>query len=64
MKNNNIVKKRDFKITPFFVNKEIFTHNGVSLNSIVISEDMVGHKIGEFFNTRKPFKFKKKKSKH
>jgi len=60
MKIENIVKKRNFKITPNLVNQEIFIHNGSSFSSLLISKDMVGHKIGEFFNTRKPFKFKKK----
>lgn len=64
IENKNIIKKRNFKITPFFVNKEIFIHNGISLSSIIISENMIGHKIGEFFNTRKTFRFKKKKSKN
>lgn len=60
MKIKNIIKKRNFKITPNLVNTEIFIHNGSSFNSLLISKDMVGHKVGEFFNTRKPFKFKKK----
>ena len=60
MKTKNIIKKRNFKITPNLVNTEIFIHNGSSFNSLLINKDMVGHKVGEFFNTRKPFKFKKK----
>jgi len=60
MKTKNIIKKRSFKITPNLVNTEIFIHNGSSFNSLLINKDMVGHKVGEFFNTRKPFKFKKK----
>lgn len=35
------------------VNKKMFIYNGKSYTEIVISEDMVGHKLGEFSYTRK-----------
>jgi len=53
-------EKRNFEILPFFVGKTIKVHNGKSYDQIVISKKMVGHKVGEFSRTKKPFKFKKK----
>lgn len=49
-------------ILPKFINKYIVIYNGKIFNKILITEDMVGYKIGEFLRTRKEFTFKKKKS--
>jgi len=38
-------------------------HNGKIYNDVEITEDMVGHKLGEFSPTRKPFSYKQSKNK-
>lgn len=60
---NKILVSRNSKIIPKFLGLTINTHNGKNYQEILITEDMLGHKIGEFFFTRKKFSFKKKKSK-
>lgn len=47
-------------IIPEFVNKRIKVYNGCKFIDLVITSDMVGHKLGEFFFTRKLHVFKKK----
>lgn len=39
-------------IVPEFVGQRFEVHNGKVFNSVFISEDMVGHKLGEFSPTR------------
>jgi small subunit ribosomal protein S19 len=39
-------------VLPSFVNKTIFVHNGKQMVPVLISEHMVGHKLGEFAPTR------------
>ncbi len=43
---------RKSTITPEFVGSSFLIHNGKKFISISISEDMVGHKLGEFSPTR------------
>lgn len=50
-------------IIPYFINKTIQVHNGKEFKSITIKENMVGHKLGEFVNTRKRHLYTKKKKK-
>lgn len=33
-------------------------HNGKSYNPVTVTQEMVGHKLGEFAPTRKPFTYK------
>lgn len=40
-------------VMPEFVGLTISIHNGKIFNSIFVTEDMVGHKLGEFSPTRK-----------
>ncbi|TET12767.1 30S ribosomal protein S19 [Candidatus Aerophobetes bacterium] len=40
-------------ITPDFVGYTFAVHNGKDFHRVYISEDMVGHKLGEFSPTRK-----------
>lgn len=42
-------------ILPSFVGLKFHVHNGKVYNEVEITEDMVGHKLGEFSLTRKPF---------
>ncbi|KAK7980301.1 Protein transport protein SEC61 subunit alpha [Apiospora arundinis] len=46
-------------ILPSFVGLKFQVHNGKVYNDVVITEDMVGHKLGEFSMTRKPFIWKR-----
>ena len=40
-------------ITPDFVGYTFAVHNGKEFRNVYISEEMVGHKLGEFSPTRK-----------
>ena len=39
-------------ITPDFVGVTLAVHNGKVFNNVFVSENMVGHKLGEFSPTR------------
>jgi small subunit ribosomal protein S19 len=39
-------------ITPEFVGYTFLVHNGKNFNKVYVTEDMVGHKLGEFSLTR------------
>ena len=40
-------------ITPDFVGHTFLVHNGNEFKSVFVTENMVGHKLGEFSPTRK-----------
>ena len=40
-------------ITPDFVGRTFLVHNGKEFISVFVTENMVGHKLGEFSPTRK-----------
>lgn len=42
-------------ILPNFVGLKFQVYNGIVYHDVTITEDMVGHKLGEFSPTRKPF---------
>ena len=50
-------------ILPQFIDEKVFIHNGKTFISLVITEEMVGHKFGEFASTRRAGKHKVKKGK-
>lgn len=57
---NETGKKRPIKtwsrksmITPDFVGHTFLVHNGKEFTSVFVTENMVGHKLGEFSPTRK-----------
>ncbi|KAK8087345.1 ribosomal protein S19/S15 [Apiospora phragmitis] len=50
---------RSATILPSFVGLKFQVHNGKVYNDVEITEDMVGHKLGEFSLTRKPFIWKR-----
>jgi small subunit ribosomal protein S19 len=54
LKPNKIIKtwSRASTITPEFIGNSIAVHNGKKFITIYISENMVGHKLGEFSQTR------------
>ena len=43
---------RSCTIVPEFVGHTFLVHNGKIFNSVFVTEDMVGHKLGEFSPTR------------
>ena len=53
-KNKKVVKtwSRRSVVTPDFVGHTIAVHNGNKFIPVFISENMVGHKLGEFAPTR------------
>ncbi|KAL2158752.1 hypothetical protein VTH06DRAFT_3943 [Thermothelomyces fergusii] len=50
---------RSATILPTFVGLKFQVHNGKVYHEVTITEDMVGHKLGEFSPTRKPFIWKR-----
>ncbi|MDB4673481.1 30S ribosomal protein S19 [Verrucomicrobiales bacterium] len=40
-------------VTPDFVGHTFMVHNGKDFISVYVTENMVGHKLGEFSSTRK-----------
>lgn len=51
---NDVIKtwSRDSQISPEFVGHKIAIHNGRKFIEVLISEAMVGHRLGEFSLTR------------
>jgi small subunit ribosomal protein S19 len=43
---------RDCTVVPEFVGMTFLVHNGRQFHKVFITEDMVGHKLGEFAPTR------------
>lgn len=43
---------RDSTIVPEFVGQRFEVHNGKMFHAVYVTEDMVGHKLGEFSPTR------------
>ena len=52
-------KSRNSTILPVFVGKYFKIHNGKIFHKILITEKMIGYKLGEFSPTRKQFSYKK-----
>jgi len=64
IKNQNLnyktkIVSKTLVLTKFFLNKSILTYNGKNFTKLVITETMIGHKLGEFICTRKKFHYKK-----
>ncbi|KXT01777.1 hypothetical protein AC578_2010 [Pseudocercospora eumusae] len=54
---------RSATVLPNFVGLVFQVYNGKIYNDVRITEDMVGHKLGEFSMTRKRFTYKQTKNK-
>ena len=54
---------RHSEILPNFLGSTVYVYNGKNHKELKITNDMLGHKFGEFSFTRAKFAFKKKKSK-
>lgn len=64
-KSNKKIKitKRNFIISPSFLNKKISIYNGKVFINVFIDKSKIGYKFGEFVYTRKPCIHKTKKNK-
>ena len=61
LKQNQInIISRNSKIIPKFLDLTFKIHNGKNYIEVTVTEDMLGHKFGEFVFTRTKFEFKKK----
>jgi ribosomal protein S19 len=58
-----IKMSRNTTIFPNFVGKTLKIHNGKTFGEVLVTEEMIGHKFGEFSSTRKRFSFRKTKAK-
>ncbi|ODM17914.1 37S ribosomal protein S19 [Aspergillus cristatus] len=56
-------QKRAATILPNFVGLKFAVHNGKTYHEVVITEEMVGRKLGEYVPTRKRFTYKLSKNK-
>lgn len=56
-------QSRNSVIIPQCINRIFYVYNGLSYYKLLITENMVGHKLGEFILTKKRVVFKKKKKK-
>ena len=54
---------RDYTIISQVVGVACNVHSGKKFVKLNLTEEMIGHKIGEFVPTRERFEFKKKKKK-
>lgn len=54
-----LTKSRNSTIVPSFVGKSLKIYNGKIFHKVLITEKMIGHKLGEFSPTRKQFSYKK-----
>lgn len=57
------VASRNSEITPNLIGETFKIYSGKTYKEIVVTEEMIGHKFGEFVFTRVKFVFKKKKLK-
>jgi len=63
---NNVPIKtqaRSCTILPNFVGIRFMVHNGKDYVPVLVTQDMVGHKLGEFAITKKRFTYKQTKNK-
>ncbi|CAL5870963.1 uncharacterized protein PFLUO_LOCUS5205 [Penicillium psychrofluorescens] len=56
-------QKRGATILPNFVGIRFAVHNGKTYQDVLITEEMVGRKLGEYVATRKRFTYKQSKNK-
>ena len=54
---------RNYEITSRVVGLVCNVHSGKKFIKISLTDEMIGHKVGEFVPTRERFEFKKKKKK-
>ncbi len=49
---------KNSEVVPRFIGFEFFIYNGKNFSKLLVNENMIGHKFGEFVLTRKKFSFK------
>lgn len=54
---------RNYEITSQVVGLVCNVHSGKKFVKLNLTDEMIGHKVGEFIPTRERFEFKKKKKK-
>lgn len=54
---------RNYEITSHVIGLNCNVHSGKKFVKLTLTDEMIGHKIGEFVPTRERFEFKKKKKK-
>ena len=54
---------RNSSIVPQFLGLTFQVHSGKIFKKVLVNKEMIGHKFGEFSQTRTTFAFKKKKKK-
>ena len=54
------ILKKNLIILPEYLNKTVYVYNGKQFIKLIIKDNMIGYKFGEFVNTRSNFKYKKK----
>ncbi|CCG81064.1 Mitochondrial ribosomal protein S19 [Taphrina deformans PYCC 5710] len=54
---------RSCTIIPSFVGLRFMVHNGKNYLPVEVTDEMVGHKLGEFSSTRVKFSYKQTKNK-
>ena len=52
---------RNYEITSHVIGLTCNVHSGKKFVTLTLTDEMIGHKIGEFTPTRAKFEFKKKK---
>ena len=57
------ILSRNFEITSQITGLICNVHSGKKFVKLTITDEMIGHKMGEFIPTRERFEFKKKKKK-
>lgn len=58
-----LIIPRSSEIIPAFLGLTFKVYNGKSYLEIIVTDEMIGHKFGEFVYTRARFEFKKKNKK-
>lgn len=57
---NAFISSRSSEIVPAFLGLNFKIYNGKNYVELTVTDDMIGHKFGEFSFTRSKFLFKKK----
>jgi len=65
LRTNGVIKTqaRSCTIMPKYVGMRFAVHNGKEYVPVTITQEMIGHKLGEFAATRKRFHYKPSKNK-
>ncbi|TFK50616.1 mitochondrial 30S ribosomal protein S19 [Heliocybe sulcata] len=65
LQNNVPIKTqaRSCTILPNFVGIKFQVHNGKEFIDVQVTQDMIGHKLGEFAHTKKRFTYRQTKNK-